>query len=46
VKHGLCRRTRRIGSGGQMRVDLFESHVMANDAHDKLVKDKGKRGYQ
>ena len=41
----LMRNWGRIGSGGQMRIDLFHDEKEARAAHDLLLTTKMKRGY-
>ena len=35
----------RIGTGGQMRLELFDNEDNAQEVHDRLISSKLKRGY-
>jgi len=41
----LIRNWGRIGTGGQMRLELFDNEDNAQEAHDRLISSKLKRGY-
>ena len=43
--HSVMRNWGRIGTGGQMQIDLFESELTARCACDQLLQAKVKRGY-
>ncbi len=43
--YSLMRTWGRIGSGGQIRVDLFEDTASVRKAHDRLIQSKQRRGY-
>ncbi len=43
--HSLMRSWGRIGSGGQIRADLFEDTASVRKAHDRLIQSKQRRGY-
>jgi len=43
--HSLMRTWGRIGSGGQMRIELFDDINSAQKARDRLSKEKQNRGY-
>lgn len=43
--HSLMRTWGRIGTGGQVRIDLFDSQLDVLDAYDHLLQAKRKRGY-
>lgn len=43
--HSVIREWGRIGSPGQVRIDLHENEGEARTAYEQLVRDKLKRGY-
>lgn len=43
--HSVMRNWGRIGSSGQMRVDLFEDKLAASSACEQLIQAKTIRGY-
>lgn len=43
--HSVMRNWGRIGTGGQMRVGLYDSHVGAIVERDRVLKTKERRGY-
>lgn len=44
--HSVIRNWGRIGSSGQMQIDLYDNEHKAKDERDRILKFKRRRGYR